>query len=646
MKVAAAPEGPAPPAGASVAAPPAAAFPSAPPAVERVRQTVQQVPSALFTLHNGARYRTPVDLQVTPDTGARYLVVGGCLAEPMPEIGARINSAHRGDFLLLNNLDALPQMTPEQIARYDFQIIHIPLRSILGSAYFRLPDEPGAHEDFLARTEAHLARYLDNALKLNAEARLLSFVLGFLVPQQHQLGRFQARYDLRNVMHFVERLNMFLAAETAKRENVHFVDIDQVSSGIGKKSCQDDMVWSFTHGTTLSDGDHDHDLDRIDPPAPMQQYYSAKWLEFFEAVMHEIFAMYRTAGQRDMVKLVVVDLDDTLWRGVAAEGTLGIPEGWPMGFVETLLILKRRGILLAVVSKNDERFIRKRWNEILQGQIALEDFAAHRINFRSKADNLTEILRELNLRAENAVMIDDNPAERAAIQAGVPGLRVLGKHLYYMKRVLLWAPETQQRTITSESSRRTEMVQAQVRRERVRKALTHEEFLGTLELRASISRVESTTNLHMSRALELCNKTHQFNTADCRHTLAESQRRFGSGERLYVLLAEDRFTHYGLIGAAWVAGNCIDQMVMSCRALGLGLEDALLAHLAGELALQHPLIVGKLQPTDANLACRQLFPRNGFVQDAGDPLFWSRALAIPPRVPAHIRLDAAGERGG
>ena len=63
-------------------------------------------------------------------------------------------------------------------------------------------------------------------------------------------------------MHFVERLNMFLAAEVARHENAYFVDIDQVSSSIGKKSCQDDTVWSFTHGTTLSDGDHDHDLNR------------------------------------------------------------------------------------------------------------------------------------------------------------------------------------------------------------------------------------------------------------------------------------------------------------------------------------------------------------------------------------------------
>ena len=140
-----------------------------------------------------------------------------------------------------------------------------------------------------------------------------------------------------------------------------------------------------------------------------------------------------------------------------------------MGFIEALLYLKKRGILLAIVSKNDEQFIVSNWQKIVQGQIALTDFAVRKINFRSKVDNLAEILREMNLRPQNAVMIDDNPVERAAIQAGLPGVRVLGSHLYYLKRILLWSSETQQSVITRESGRKTEMIQAQLQRESVRK---------------------------------------------------------------------------------------------------------------------------------------------------------------------------------
>jgi FkbH-like protein len=595
------------------------------------------VDPAFFAQHNGSRYRTPIDLQVSPDRGLRFLVVGGCLAEAFPQVAPLINPAHHGDFILLNNFDKFPDLPESQASRYDFQLVHIPLRTILGNVYFHLPDDGTQHEDFLRQTQDSLSRYLANVLRLNDERKLPTFVLGFLVPQQNPLGRFQPRFDLRNIMHFVERLNMFLAAEVGRREHVFFVDTDQIAAGLGKKVCQDDMVWSFTHGTTLSDGDHDHDLNRIEPPTAMQHHYSQRWLEFFEAVLHELFAMYRTLRQEDTVKLVAVDLDDTLWRGVAAEGSLGVLEGWPMGLLETLLDLKKRGILLAIVSKNDEHFIVSNWNQIVQGGIALADFSARRINFQSKADNLADILREMNLRPQNAVMIDDNPVERAAIQAAIPAVRVLGRHLYYLKRVLLWSAETQRGVITQESSQKTEMMRAQLERETHRKQLSQEEFLRTLGLRVSVAVLGGTQDLHMNRALELFNKTNQFNTTGNRYTLEQCHRLFSAGRQLFVLWAEDRFTQYGLIGAAWVRENVIEHFVLSCRVLGLGVEETFLAHVAHRLAGQNATtLLGQLIPTEANLACRELYRRNGFSQVAENPTIWSRPLTAPLVPPPHV----------
>lgn len=591
----------------------------------------------LFARHNGSRYRTPTDLQVTPPPPARFLVVGGCMAQPFPEVAAMIDRRRAGDFVLLNNFDTFPELPAGQVEGYDFQIIHLPLRSLLGNAYFYLPDDGSQHEEFLRQTQDYLARYLANALKLNVERRLLTFVLGFLVPQQNPLGRFQPRYDLRNVMYFIERLNQFLAAETAKYQNAHWVDIDQISAGIGKKACQDDMVWSFTHGTTLSDGDHEHDLHRLEPPVSMQHHYVARWLEFYEAVLHEVFAMHRTILQLDAVKLVAVDLDDTLWRGVAAEGTLGVAEGWPMGFMETLLYLKKRGIILAIVSKNDEQFIEANWHRIVGGQIKLEDFAIRKINFQSKAQNLAEILQEVNLRPQNVVLVDDHPVERAAVQQQLPGVRVLGSQLYYLKRILLWAPETQTPVITAESARKTAMVQGQLQREAVRQTLSPAEFLQSLALRVSFDRLRDRKDVHLNRALELFNKTNQFNTTGARYTLEQFDRLLAAGHQLYVLEAEDRFTQYGLVGAAWVNGDCVEHLVLSCRALGLGIEEAFLAALGRQLAAAgQDCITGQLVFTDANLACRQLFSRSGFALVQGSSTRWSRSLSTPLPVPPHL----------
>jgi FkbH-like protein len=212
-------------------------------------------------------------------------------------------------------------------------------------------------------------------------------------------------------------------------------------------------------------------------------------------------------------------------------------------------------------------------------------------------------------------MIDDNPAERAAVQAVL---------------------------ISAESARRTGMMHAQLRRDSVRRELSQEEFLQSLNLRASISQVRSTSDLHMSRALELFNKTNQFNTTGERYTLEDCHRRFAAGYELYVGTAEDRFTQYGLVTAAWMLRNCVDHVVMSCRALGLGLEDALLAYLTTRLAdPTSASLLAKLQPTDANLACREIYRRNGFTQVVEDPIFWTRSLQNPMHCPGHVSLCVA-----
>src|SRR5262249_15620249 len=147
-------------------------------------------------------------------------------------------------------------------------------------------------------------------------------------------------------------------------------------------------------------------------------------------------------------------------------------EGWPIGLAEALVYLKNRGVLLAIASKNEESRIRTIWPMIFGERLKLEDFAAIRINWRPKPENMAEILEGMNLLPRNAVFIDDNPAEREAMLRAFPGIRVLGRHPYYIRRTLLWAPETQVVTVTDESRRRTEMIQAQFTRETQRAAMS------------------------------------------------------------------------------------------------------------------------------------------------------------------------------
>jgi FkbH-like protein len=216
-----------------------------------------------------------------------------------------------------------------------------------------------------------------------------------------------------------------------------------------------------------------------------------------------------------------------------------------------------------------------------------------------------------------------------------------------LERILLWSAETQQPVISAESSRKTEMVRAQLQRESSRRAMSHDEFLQTLQLRVSLSVVHDTRDLHMSRALELLNKTNQFNTTGERYTLKACHDHFAAGDELYVIQAGDRFTQYGLIGAAWVRQNCLKHVVMSCRALGLGIEDALLTYVAKGLARRNfEVISGQLQLTQANTACRDFYRRNGFSQTPDNPALWSRSLANPLAAPRHISLAVPAASAG
>ena len=371
----------------------------------------------------------------------------------------------------------------------------------------------------------------------------------------------------------------------------------------------------------------------------MHHYYSPQWFEFFEALLYEIVAMWRTTRQMDAVKLVAVDLDDTLWRGIAAEGTLGILEGWPMGFMESLVLLKKRGILLAIVSRNDEHFIQSNWNQIVQGQISLDDFVIRKINFGSKAQNLAEIIAAVNLLPRNVVMIDDNPAERAAIREQLPDVRVLGSHPYYLKRILLWAPETQRSVTSQESACKADLVRAQLQREDVRKTMSHEQFLQTLELAVSISIIRNANDVFLHRALELLNKTNQFNMTGARYTFEQCHQLLATGHQLHILHAEDRFTQYGLIGAAWVSHNCVEQFVVSCRALGLGVEDAFLANLSRELAVaKWTVVLGKLVPTDTNMACREVYRQTVSRSSEGMQGFGPVLFLAPFEAPRHVAI--------
>ncbi len=290
--------------------------------------------------------------------------------------------------------------------------------------------------------------------------------------------------------------------------------------------------------------------------------------------------------------------------------------------------MKARGIVLAIVSKNDSEKIDQVWPHIWQGRLTLDDFAVREINWKSKAENVAAVMQQVNVRPDSVVFIDDSPVERAAVHAAFPEIRVLGREPFALRRILLDAPETQVPIIAAESARRTQMVQSQVARESTRARMSRDEFLASLNVSVETFQVRSTTDERFARCIELINKTNQFNTTGRRLTVEACERAFAGGTVFWAFHVSDRFVDYGIVGVVVVNGTDLEQFVMSCRVLGLDVEQRMVAQIVSDLVTGGAEFVSaRVIPTKANQLCLDVYRRCGFKQTGDVWLYPAAGLA-------------------
>lgn len=590
---------------------------------------------AMRDVHGGEHYLTPGDLAVTRVSANRILLIGSCFLEP---IAGHASDALDGtrDFWLANFHAKLPDAMPHPASDYDLIVLQIPFRGLLpANAIWSLDyDDEASHH----RVFEHACRMIDDYVAENLKWTLAhgipTLVCNLMVPQSDLTGRLLPRYDLRNTMYFVEELNRHIGRAIQQYANVYLLDVDKVSASLGRRYAQDDGVFWFTHSSLMPMGS-DQDV-RIEPMAHVYEHYHTDLPKFMSALWQEIAASYRTLRAADAVKLVVVDLDDTLWRGVSGDDAVIGPEmieGWPLGIIETLMHLKKRGVMLGIISKNDEARIRSIWPRIFGSHMSLDDFAVVRINWTPKSENMAAILRAVNVLPHSVVYVDDNPVERAEMAHAYPGIRVLGRYPFYLRRTLAWAPETQVASITDESGRRTQMIQSQVVREEARATLPRSVFLATLEIEVSVFPVPY-GSARFARAFELINKTNQFNTTGRRWSADAIKAAMDAGMTLDAFEVRDRLTSYGLVGVCLRSRRNIDQFVMSCRVNGLDVEMAALATILAAIPGDE-VVTATFKETPSNLLCRDFWSRCGFTM-AGDE--WRLHPQNRPSIPAFIRV--------
>ena len=585
-----------------------------------------------------------------PAAPLRYVFIGLCQVGKLVEVRAELGCSV--DHLLYDSSTHAepPRLDP---ARYDAAVVALTLRNLLNEACGRNADVEMARdswtEDRAAEVLARLLELIDVQLeRLHGPlGGLPSFVFSFLEPSFDYLGGLVAQDGLEQPGPFVRRLNAGLAERLARYPNLHLYDLNAAFNMVGRLHLQDDNVTTFSHACIIGTFDDELDADRlVAAPSNHGVYDVATALPLLQSyIFRSLGDAVAVVRQDDPVKLIILDLDDTLWRGVAAETDMLAwerTEGWPVGFAEALLYFKRRGGLLAICSKNEREPTLERFAEIWGERLRIEDFVSVQIGWGSKTDGVRAILHEANLLAENALFVDDNPRELAEVSAAVPGLRCLGGNHRDWRRIVLRAPQTQVAAISPESARRTELVRAQIDRSAsAPPARDRAAWLASLGLEESLELIESARAPGFARALELLNKTNQFNTTGRRWSAAELDAHLAQGGLCLAAGLRDATLDNGVIGVAVLAPGEIVQVALSCRVFGLGAELALGA-VAARLALQgRERVTARTLDSGRNLSSRDYYARMGFAAVADG---W--AAETPPEPPAWIGLKMSGALRG
>lgn len=340
----------------------------------------------------------------------------------------------------------------------------------------------------------------------------------------------------------------------------------------------------------------------------------------------ELVARLLAAKRGRSRKALVLDLDNTLWGGVIGDdGVEGVAlgEGSALGeaFLEVqryALELSKRGVILAVCSKNDPKNAIEAFERHPEIILKLSDFGAFVCNWRPKPDNLRMIAETLNIGLDALVFLDDNPFERTHVRTELPMVAVpeVSDEPATYPQAIADAGYFEAIELSEEDRARTAQYQSNLARESLRAEATNiDDYLKSLEMRMLWSRIDVA---NLRRPTQLINKTNQFNLTTRRRTEEEMTSFVQANSTLGVQLRlTDRFGDNGVIAVVLGAMNGgdlhLDTWLMSCRVLGRRAEAATLNVVAAQAAaLGAKRLVGEFRPTAKNAMVEDHYPKLGF----------------------------------
>jgi FkbH-like protein len=349
--------------------------------------------------------------------------------------------------------------------------------------------------------------------------------------------------------------------------------------------------------------------------------YTARMFELLADTIRQALAAHAQKSR----KVLVLDLDNTLWGGIVGElGATGVTLGEDgagrcyRDFQRSLKAIQKTGVLLAIASKNNETDVDEVFDKNPMMILRREDFAAICANWEPKAENIVRVADILNLGMDSFVFIDDNPVERDAIRKFLPEVavpefpaRAENLQTWFLRDV---APAYFGKyAITAEDAEKTEQYRANTARQKLAASFDLDSYLRELDIECNIH-VDAATQL--VRAAQMTQKTNQFNLTTRRYDVTDLARFVESTEHAVLMLDyRDRFGDEGSVGLAIVdlSQGRIDTFLTSCRVIGRKVEGRLLdkaVELCRDRGLQR--IVGEYIPSRKNKMVASFYEDHGF----------------------------------
>ena len=396
----------------------------------------------------------------------------------------------------------------------------------------------------------------------------------------------------------LREINSELVNITGSLQDAYIFDYDNLVARMGRLNWQDKKMWHVAK-------------------MPISR---ENMLCYADAMIQYICAIRGNSR-----KVLVLDLDNTLWGGIIGEvGIEGIQvgEGYPgsafLDFQQAILNLYHRGVVLAINSKNEESVAMKALEDHPDMLLRPKHFAAMKINWRDKVENMRAIAQELNLGIDSFVFIDDNPVECGLMRSMLPEVLTLElpKEPTSFSFILESCDEFHSMGFSEEDRQRGKMYQAERQRSLLKgECNSIESFYQTLnmKLKASLN-----CKFSAARIAQLTQKTNQFNLTTHRYTKEQIETLMENpSTNIWSFRLIDRFGDSGIISAVIVMQETfyweIETFLMSCRVMGRKVEMAILAYLLDQAVLAGvKCLKGCYKPTSKNVPVRDFYSNHGF----------------------------------